>query len=191
MATGSCRIANPELQRVLSRFTRIWLGWFGRIHVQWWLVPGPNSLNSPAWLSIPSKVCRACFLLEFPIQTQCYCPFPCCAGRTVSTFPSFELDGTRDAKSVVFSPDGSTLYIATDNWAVCATNSTGESEPEWCEPAQDSNLCDIIISPDGLSVTTVRFYRRALHLVLPAGMKYFVYFPRRRSVDVFIFLPLV
>ncbi len=92
-----------------------------------------------------------------------------CAGRTASAFPTFELDGTRDANSVVFSPDGSTLYIATDNWAVCATNSTGESEPEWCEPAQDSNLCDISISPDGLSVTTGRIYRIALYLLLWRG----------------------
>ena len=78
--------------------------------------------------------------------------FPYCAGRTTSAFPSFEFNGLDDAKSGVFSPDGSTLYITTSNSEVCATSSSGESEPEWRATAPDSNLCDISISPDGLSV---------------------------------------
>ncbi len=163
MSTGPYGIAKLMWHRMLFRFTRCF-GTVG-IHVQWWLDPGPNSLDSStSFVDISSKFALPCyFLLNFLPGMML---LSCCAGRTASAFPNFELDGTRDANSVVFSPDGSTLYIATDNWAVCATNSTGESEPEWCEPAQDSNLCDISISPDGLSVTTGRMYPSAFYLLL-------------------------
>lgn len=72
--------------------------------------------------------------------------------RTASVFPDFEKGGSNDAQAIVFSPDGSTLYVTTGDNKVAATSSGGGSSPAWWATASDSDLCDITISPDGLSV---------------------------------------
>lgn len=73
--------------------------------------------------------------------------------RLALAFPDFEKDGANDATAIAFSPDGSTLYIATDDYKVYATSSSGDSSPEWSTTASDSNICDMAVSPDGLSVS--------------------------------------
>ncbi|CAM9843724.1 unnamed protein product, partial [Ectocarpus sp. 4 AP-2014] len=66
-------------------------------------------------------------------------------------FPGFEIDGDIDAESIVFSPDGSTLYVAGGS-RVYATSSDGDQEAHWSVVLSDSNLCDMAVSPDGFSV---------------------------------------
>ncbi|CAM9387892.1 unnamed protein product, partial [Ectocarpus sp. 12 AP-2014] len=66
-------------------------------------------------------------------------------------FPGFEIDGDIDAESIVFSPEGSTLYIAGSS-SVYATSSDGDQEAQWSVALSDSNLCDMAVSPDGFSV---------------------------------------
>ena len=88
-----------------------------------------------------------------------------CTVRAAWAFPDFQRNGLYDAQSVEFSPDGSTLYIATKSSGVFATNSNGESGPEWGEPAAD-DLCDISVSPDGLSVNLSWIDRTALWLLV-------------------------
>ncbi|CAM9572666.1 unnamed protein product [Scytosiphon promiscuus] len=66
-------------------------------------------------------------------------------------FKGFESAGALDASSLAFSPDGSTLYIAT-NYTVHATDSDGDRDADWSEEVGDSNLCAMAVSPDGLSV---------------------------------------
>ncbi|CAM9106419.1 unnamed protein product [Ectocarpus fasciculatus] len=66
-------------------------------------------------------------------------------------FPGFEINGDIDAESIVFSPDGSTLYVAGGT-SVYATSSDGDQEAHWSVALSDSNFCDMAVSPDGLSV---------------------------------------
>lgn len=55
---------------------------------------------------------------------------------------------------MAFSPDGSVIYIATHAETVFAMDSDGANTdpPLWSAAAGDGNLCDIAVSPDGLSV---------------------------------------
>lgn len=76
------------------------------------------------------------------------------AKRTASAFPDFERDGENDATAIAFSPDGSTLFIATDDEKVYATSSNGTSSPELLVSGLDNDLCDMVVSPDGLSVSS-------------------------------------
>ncbi|CAM9330912.1 unnamed protein product, partial [Ectocarpus sp. 8 AP-2014] len=66
-------------------------------------------------------------------------------------FPGFEIDGDIDAESIVFSPDGATLYVAGGS-SVYATSSDGDQAAHWSVALSDSDFCDMAISPDGLSV---------------------------------------
>ncbi|CAN0003126.1 unnamed protein product [Pylaiella littoralis] len=67
-------------------------------------------------------------------------------------YPSFELNTTNGATAVAFSPVASVLYIATTGEAVVAINSDGTEYPSWSTAVPDSDLCGIVLSPDGLSV---------------------------------------
>ncbi|CAM9773342.1 unnamed protein product [Scytosiphon promiscuus] len=73
-------------------------------------------------------------------------------GRTPTAFPDFEIGSAAHARAVAFSRDGSGLYIVTDESHVFATESSGSSSPDWSFSALDADLCDIAVSPDGLSV---------------------------------------
>lgn len=57
---------------------------------------------------------------------------------------------------MVFSPDGAVLYVAATSGEVFAFD--GELSQLWTSPVDDDNLCDITVSPDGLSVKIVLFY---------------------------------
>ncbi|CAN0287114.1 unnamed protein product, partial [Ectocarpus sp. 4 AP-2014] len=69
------------------------------------------------------------------------------AGRNYA----YALDGT----ALAFSPDGSMVYIATDDQEVYAYGSAGDADipPMWSTAAADNDLCDIVVSPSGLSVS--------------------------------------
>lgn len=71
--------------------------------------------------------------------------------RSNWAFPGFEKDGKIDAESIVFSPNGATLYVAGGS-SVYATSSDGDQEAHWSVALSDSGFCDMAISPDGLSV---------------------------------------
>lgn len=69
-------------------------------------------------------------------------------------YPSFDMSATNGATAVAFSPSASVLYIATTGETVVATNSAGTEDPIWSTAVPDNDLCDIVLSPDGLSVRT-------------------------------------
>lgn len=69
-----------------------------------------------------------------------------------SAFPDFEKNGANDATAIALSPDGLTLYIAVDDQKVYATRSDGYTSPDWWETVSDTDICDMAVSPDGLSV---------------------------------------
>ncbi|CAM9627459.1 unnamed protein product, partial [Ectocarpus sp. 12 AP-2014] len=71
--------------------------------------------------------------------------------ESTAVFPDFDADRTLDASAIVFSPDGSTLYIATST-LLHSSSSDGKTSPDWNTELSDSRLCDMAISPDGLSV---------------------------------------
>lgn len=85
--------------------------------------------------------------------------------RGTTWYYHFGESGANDGAALVFSPDGSVIYIATDADTVFALDSAGgNSDPEiWSAAVGDSNLCDIAVSPDGLSVRLSRF-SEVLHL---------------------------
>ncbi|CAM9207243.1 unnamed protein product, partial [Ectocarpus fasciculatus] len=70
---------------------------------------------------------------------------------STTVFPDFDVDRTIHASAIVFSPDGSTLYIATST-LLHSSSSDGETSPNWSTELADTELCDMAISPDGLSV---------------------------------------
>ncbi|CAM9632430.1 unnamed protein product [Ectocarpus sp. 6 AP-2014] len=63
---------------------------------------------------------------------------------------NYAIDGT----ALAFSPDGSIVYIASDNQEVYAYVSAGDNNIPfmWSTAAADNDLCDIVVSPSGLSV---------------------------------------
>ncbi|CAM9110589.1 unnamed protein product, partial [Ectocarpus fasciculatus] len=72
---------------------------------------------------------------------------------TTSSFPTLGKNSLEhDVQAVAFSPDGSTLYVSTTDEIVMAVNSDGTEDPTWQSAAPDGELCDIVVSPDGLSV---------------------------------------
>lgn len=73
-------------------------------------------------------------------------------------YPNFELNTAEGATAVEFSPDGSILYIATEKQAVVSINSAGYNTPNWSQDVPDSDLCDIALSSDGLSVRRKRVF---------------------------------
>lgn len=75
--------------------------------------------------------------------------------RTPSAFPGLEKDSSLyNAQAAVFSPDGLMLYVSTTSEAVLAINSDGTEVPAWSAAAADSDLCHIIVAPDGLAVSS-------------------------------------
>lgn len=92
------------------------------------------------------------------------------AHRDFSRYTTFGVDGTNDGTALAFSPDGSVIYIATVAEAVHALGSASATpDPHsWSAAVGDSNLCDIVVSPDGLSVRTHFFYNTKIqmHLVV-------------------------
>eukprot|EP00752_Nemacystus_decipiens_P011504 g10216.t1 len=58
------------------------------------------------------------------------------------------------ALAAAFSPDGSFLYASTGNGEqlVWATNSSGTDSATWSFAVPDNSLCDLAVSPDGLSI---------------------------------------
>ncbi|CAM9196214.1 unnamed protein product, partial [Ectocarpus sp. 8 AP-2014] len=63
---------------------------------------------------------------------------------------NYAIDGT----ALAFSPDGSIVYIASDDQEVYAYVSAGDNDTPsmWSTAAADNDLCDIVVSPSGLSV---------------------------------------
>ena len=59
-----------------------------------------------------------------------------------------------EALAASFSRDGSVLYVSTGSGEqlVWATNSSGTETPTWSATVPDDKLCDMAVSPDGLSV---------------------------------------
>lgn len=53
--------------------------------------------------------------------------------------------------SVVYSPDGQSLYMTTADGDIYSVRSDGDST-NWHVDTDDSDLCDIAVSPDGWSV---------------------------------------
>ena len=77
---------------------------------------------------------------------------------TVDRYRNFFKTG-HDGTAVAFSADGSVTYIATDRDVVRALKTDASLEPQlWHASVGDSNPCDIVVSPDGLSVCQNRFY---------------------------------
>lgn len=74
--------------------------------------------------------------------------------RADGIFADFHRDGKHDAVAVTFSPDGLILYVATSS-TIYALESDGESTANWFEDVGISDLSDITVSPDGLSVNVV------------------------------------
>lgn len=74
------------------------------------------------------------------------------ANRPTALYPYFEKGEGYVAKAIAFSPDGSTLYIATNDQKVHATSSYGYRSPYWSESVGVADLCDMTVSQDGLSV---------------------------------------
>lgn len=74
----------------------------------------------------------------------------------MAAYPGLERDSSSfDANAVVFSPDGSVLYAtASASSEIVATKSDRSETPTWTHSLPDTFLCDIAISPDGVSVRT-------------------------------------
>ena len=70
-------------------------------------------------------------------------------------YPGFEAEGKYDATAAVFSPDGEVLYLATTTNILLALDSDGSTASHVVKYAGGSDLCDIAVSPDGLSVSGV------------------------------------
>eukprot|EP00903_Cladosiphon_okamuranus_P011441 g10779.t1 len=85
---------------------------------------------------------------------------------TASAFPDFGKDGSYDAKRVAFSPDGSTLYVASNDQLI-STSSSGQSPITWFYSVSTA-VCDIAVSPDGQSVYIVGCVGGIKHLRLDA-----------------------
>lgn len=73
------------------------------------------------------------------------------ASRTSAPYNYFDKYNGYHATSAVFSPAGDILYVATIPNYVFAIDSTAGSF-HWVIDAQNSDLCDIAVTPDGLSV---------------------------------------
>ena len=62
---------------------------------------------------------------------------------------------TIDGTALAFTPDGSVVYIASGDQEVRAYNSTGSNNipAMWSTAAADNELCDMVVSPSGFSVS--------------------------------------
>lgn len=67
-------------------------------------------------------------------------------------YPSFEKNGLYDATAMVFSPDGTVLYLATSAGSVWAVDSSGLTSSHEEKFSGNHEACDLAISPNGLSV---------------------------------------
>lgn len=109
-----------------------------------------------------------CHVLHLPLALCLLCGVQ--ITRATSRYNNFGINGTNDGIALAFSTDGSVVYIATAAETVLAFGSTAEynDPPIWSAAAGDSNLCDIVVSPDGLSVRLSRYYEaaRVVHLRL-------------------------
>lgn len=78
--------------------------------------------------------------------------------RPITQYNTFGKNGLNDGTALVYSPDGSVIYLATLAGAVVALGSNAAStDPAlWSAVVGGSNLCDIVVSPDGLSVNLRR-----------------------------------
>lgn len=65
-----------------------------------------------------------------------------------------------DGTAVAFSPDGSQAYVARPDAGLVQAFNTKRPHGfmVWEAAAPDSDLCDIVTSPDGLSVRQSLFY---------------------------------
>lgn len=63
-----------------------------------------------------------------------------------------EADGAHDSIAAAFSPDGDVLYVTTTDNILLAVDSDGLSSSYAEKYNGGSDLCDIAVSPDGLSV---------------------------------------
>lgn len=72
--------------------------------------------------------------------------------RGYSTYSDFGPDGLYDSTAVAFSPAGDVLYVATTTNILLALDSSGSSSTHATKYSGGSDLCDIALSPDGLSV---------------------------------------
>ena len=70
-------------------------------------------------------------------------------------YPGFEADGKYDSTAAAFSPDGKVLYLATTANVLLALDSDGSTTSHVVKYTGGSDLCDIAVSPDGLSVSWV------------------------------------
>lgn len=75
--------------------------------------------------------------------------------RTAKRYYGFGKSGSNDGTALAFSPDGSVIYIATAAETVFSFDSEGDNSdpPLWSAAVADSELCDIVVSPSGLSVS--------------------------------------
>ena len=81
-------------------------------------------------------------------------------------YPGFEADGKYDATAAAFSPDGKVLYLATTANVLLALDSDGSTTSHVIKYTGGSDLCDIAVSPDGLSVSWVlHLSRKTFHVV--------------------------
>ncbi|CAM9843656.1 unnamed protein product, partial [Ectocarpus sp. 4 AP-2014] len=73
---------------------------------------------------------------------------------TAKRYHGFGKSGSNDGTALAFSPDGSVIYIATAAETVFSFDSEGGNSdpPLWSAAVADTELCDIVVSPSGLSV---------------------------------------
>ena len=92
----------------------------------------------------------ALFLTPSPMILRCLRVQLCVRSRRHEDPYLYKTD-SRNALSVVYSPDGQTLYMTTSDQNISAVSSDGDTI-HWYTNVGDSDLCDIAVSPDGWSV---------------------------------------
>jgi len=76
-----------------------------------------------------------------------------CPIREFTAYPGFEASGKYQSTAAAFSPDGKVLYLATTTNVLLALDSDGSTPLHVVKYVGGSDLCDIAVSPDGLSVS--------------------------------------
>lgn len=80
--------------------------------------------------------------------------------RPASVYAGFDAlqESGPETLAAAFSADGTLLYVSKGSeQVVWATDSSGTEEPVWSVEVPDSALCDMAVSPDGLSVRASLF----------------------------------
>lgn len=65
-----------------------------------------------------------------------------------------------DSTAGAFSPGGEVLYLVTTTNVVLAVDSDGSTSTHSVKYSGGDDLCDIAVSPDGLSVRHFHFFKR-------------------------------